>query len=595
MAKINFPANPQDGDVYLADNGIKYVWNADSNSWESGSPASVVGDTGATGPEGPPGATGPQGLQGEKGIEGATGPIGPQGTGIELKGTVPTVSDLNGITGQELGDTWIVEENGNGYTWNGSVWFDIGQLVGPEGPEGATGPRGATGAQGIQGDVGPQGDGFTGGSYNSSTGVVQFTSDDGLGFATLDLRGATGPQGLKGDKGDIGNTGPQGGQGIQGVKGDKGDKGDTGNTGAQGSTGPTGTFSPGASINSGDITATEITVNGDKLGPVAITLSGYNATIDGTYTLQPYVGFIGNRPDTNRDFITTNPTYQTPVYRKSGGPSTRTYDYFIVAGPLSFGPPERWSVVSTDIDLATQTFPSNRIADAITQQYGLQSVVDSTSPPVEDANLSYVLGPVGAASIDIGGQAITSTDGVLFQNGLNADVFGADSADIDTLFVGGSGNFVKLFTNNMANNNRAQSTLPSFDFAMQRGVFGDSIHFPAKFGLNEDRFVMLIRDNFQLSIDQDINQTYGISLGYYNGGNRFNHTSIFQANLDDSSVSLGDPQEDSSSPKWLRGTGSPEGSVSAPVGSFYSRTDGSSGSTWYVKESGTGNTGWAAK
>jgi hypothetical protein len=41
------------------------------------------------------------------------------------------------------------------------------------------------------------------------------------------------------------------------------------------------------------------------------------------------------------------------------------------------------------------------------------------------------------------------------------------------------------------------------------------------------------------------------------------------------------------------GTGSPEGSVTAPVGSFYQRTDGGSGTTLYSKESGTGNTGWS--
>lgn len=44
-----------------------------------------------------------------------------------------------------------------------------------------------------------------------------------------------------------------------------------------------------------------------------------------------------------------------------------------------------------------------------------------------------------------------------------------------------------------------------------------------------------------------------------------------------------------------RGTGSPEGSVTAPVGSLYLRSDGGAGTTFYVKESGTGNTGWVAK
>jgi hypothetical protein len=46
---------------------------------------------------------------------------------------------------------------------------------------------------------------------------------------------------------------------------------------------------------------------------------------------------------------------------------------------------------------------------------------------------------------------------------------------------------------------------------------------------------------------------------------------------------------------WFQGTGSPEGVVTAPVGSFYSNKSGGSGTTFYVKESGTGNTGWIGK
>lgn len=43
------------------------------------------------------------------------------------------------------------------------------------------------------------------------------------------------------------------------------------------------------------------------------------------------------------------------------------------------------------------------------------------------------------------------------------------------------------------------------------------------------------------------------------------------------------------------GTGTPEGAVTAPVGSLYLRTDGGANTTLYVKESGAGNTGWIAK
>jgi hypothetical protein len=41
--------------------------------------------------------------------------------------------------------------------------------------------------------------------------------------------------------------------------------------------------------------------------------------------------------------------------------------------------------------------------------------------------------------------------------------------------------------------------------------------------------------------------------------------------------------------------GSPEGRYTAPIGSLYTRTNGGAGTTLYVKESGTGNTGWVGK
>jgi hypothetical protein len=61
---------------------------------------------------------------------------------------------------------------------------------------------------GPQGDPGPNGNGFTGGSYNSSTGVVTFTSDDGLGFSTGDLRGVDGTNGTNGTNG-VTSYGPE--------------------------------------------------------------------------------------------------------------------------------------------------------------------------------------------------------------------------------------------------------------------------------------------------------------------------------------------------------------------------------------------------
>jgi hypothetical protein len=46
---------------------------------------------------------------------------------------------------------------------------------------------------------------------------------------------------------------------------------------------------------------------------------------------------------------------------------------------------------------------------------------------------------------------------------------------------------------------------------------------------------------------------------------------------------------------WTVGTGSPEGFVVASPGSLYSNLSGGASTTLYVKQSGTGNTGWVAK
>jgi len=47
-------------------------------------------------------------------------------------------------------------------------------------------------------------------------------------------------------------------------------------------------------------------------------------------------------------------------------------------------------------------------------------------------------------------------------------------------------------------------------------------------------------------------------------------------------------------PVLSRGAGTPESNITALIGSMYLRTDGGENTTLYVKESGTGNTGWAA-
>ncbi len=92
--------------------------------------------------------------------------------------------------------------------------IDLGQIMGPQGPQGETGPvgpAGPAGERGPAGAVGPQGP-----------------------------QGERGPQGLQGVKGDTGATGPQGLKGDTGATGPQGPKGDTGPQGATGSPGAAG-------------------------------------------------------------------------------------------------------------------------------------------------------------------------------------------------------------------------------------------------------------------------------------------------------------------------------------------------------------------
>lgn len=47
--------------------------------------------------------------------------------------------------------------------------------------------------------------------------------------------------------------------------------------------------------------------------------------------------------------------------------------------------------------------------------------------------------------------------------------------------------------------------------------------------------------------------------------------------------------------RFFWGTGTPENAVTAPVGCVYLRLDGGAGTTLYIKESGSADTGWIGK
>ena len=113
------------------------------------------------------------------------------------KGDGPPGADGKGWTGGSY-------DSGTGvvtFTSDDGLGFNTGDL------RGADGANGTNGAPGTDGTNGTDGKGWTGGSYNASNGIVTFTSDDGLGFNTGDLRGADGTNGTNGAPGTNGTDG----------------------------------------------------------------------------------------------------------------------------------------------------------------------------------------------------------------------------------------------------------------------------------------------------------------------------------------------------------------------------------------------------
>ena len=224
------PGNPGDAWIILSD-GSLYVWNTDTNLWNDvgdllgpqgpqgqqgvQGEQGIQGQQGTQGTQGDKGDTGSQGVQGEQGIQGVKGDDGAQGIqgdqGIQgTAGNSVTIlgsyadyaaflAGAGGSPGAAIGDSWILLSDGSLYTWNGTAWFDAGDIKGPQGDQGpqgntgATGATGATGSQGIQGIQGIQG----------NTGAKGDTGDQGI----QGIQGIQGPQGIQGVKGDTGAAG----------------------------------------------------------------------------------------------------------------------------------------------------------------------------------------------------------------------------------------------------------------------------------------------------------------------------------------------------------------------------------------------------
>ena len=195
--------------------GNLFFWNLTDSTWDNIGPIvgpqgdrgvqGIPGVQGAIGPTGPQGIVGPQGLQGPIGPRGATGatgangatgpsvtgPTGPtgsrgaDGTSVTILGSVFVETDIPNYpthTGA-VGDGYITSIDGHLWVWTGTVWQDVGTIIGPTGATGVTGPTGNTGATGpsVTGPTGPTGNtGATGPSVTGPTGSTGPTGVQGV-------------------------------------------------------------------------------------------------------------------------------------------------------------------------------------------------------------------------------------------------------------------------------------------------------------------------------------------------------------------------------------------------------------------------------
>lgn len=245
-------------------------------------------DRGLIGPQGISGFSGISGYSGYSGISGYSGSgisgysgySGQQGTSINVKGEVATVEDLP-PTGNQVNDAYIVTADGDLWIWDGSAWFDAGQIVGPQGFSGISGFSGYSGFSGESGYSG-----FSGISGYSGSGVSGYSGDSGI-------------SGYSGWSGESGYSGISGFSGDSGISGFSGDSGISGYSGYSGISGFSGSGISGWSGESGYSGYSGISGYSGYSGEVGTSgfsgFSGYSGAVgeSGYSGISGYSGFSG--------------------------------------------------------------------------------------------------------------------------------------------------------------------------------------------------------------------------------------------------------------------------------------------------------------
>jgi hypothetical protein len=224
---------------------------------------------------------------------------------------------------------------------------------------------------------------------------------------------------------------------------------------------------------------------------------------------------------------------------------------------------------------ASETFAIANVTNGYDARNGAVIVADggtASSNTVNGVNCiaSTVIFGSGAISAGNGDDDISSTEGGLVDgNGASSLGSSINIDDSGALVVDAGGERIRLNSINLLENSDGDQ------FSLLMTSIGD-VHFRSNIGSGDD-VLWTLKTGGILHPNEDGTQDLGRSSNRV----RYLYASSFRAG--DGSV------------QWTSGDGSPEGTLSAEVGSLYTDVSGSTGTTLYVKESGSGNTGWVSK
>jgi len=178
---------------------------------------------------------------------------------------------------------------------------------------------------------------------------------------------------------------------------------------------------------------------------------------------------------------------------------------------------------------------------------------------------------------------VTAIPGVAgFRDALNIPLFqAANSGTAAALAVGFNGRVNAAITSGgtvgVFNPGNNTSLYPMVDLAVVGGIP------KIEFGIGTSAAANWIGwfNANDLRIQSSLNPT--VDITYSLGTAALRYTNVFASNF----------RPGAGTATWTSGTATPEGAVTATVGSLFTRTDGAEGTTLYVKESGAGNTGWS--